>query len=459
MHVLHAIHDFLPRHRAGSEIYVQDLARTQLGRHHVTVLCGEYDPGRPHGHVAWRVHDSVPVVEVVNNWVVASFEDTYRPPLIARRLDHLLQTLRPDVVHVHNLLNLSFDLPALAKARGIPVVATLHDYTLVCPSGGQRIHRQEEHLCREIDPSRCVRCFPRSPFHAQMSFAALTARLPRPGVSRRAAKTIGRFLPGLARRAQRLVGQTMAPALRTADVEARLDAARRLLTAIDLVVAPSRAMAREFVALGLPPERIDVSDYGFTRLPASPRPSRAGLLRIGFVGTLVWHKGPHVLLQAARQLPADTFEIRIFGSTDTFPAYTADLRRLASGLPVRFMGAFDRQDVPGVYADLDVLVVPSLWLENSPLVIHEACMAGVPVVGARIGGIPDLVTGGENGLLYDASSPASLADALRRLIDDPALVASFAARLPRVKAIEDDAAEWDARYRQVTTGIRLETVS
>jgi glycosyltransferase involved in cell wall biosynthesis len=95
---------------------------------------------------------------------------------------------------------------------------------------------------------------------------------------------------------------------------------------------------------------------------------------------------------------------------------------------------------------MDVLVVPSLWLENSPLVIHEAFMAGVPVVAARIGGIPDLVRDEEYGLLYDAESPAALAARLGRLIDDPDLLARLSGQRPRVKSIAQDAREWEERY-------------
>ena len=84
MRILHAIHDFLPRHQAGSEIYAFELCRELAAAHHVTVLCAEYDPSRRHGHVTWRVHEGLPVVEIVNNWVCGSFEDTYRPPLIRR---------------------------------------------------------------------------------------------------------------------------------------------------------------------------------------------------------------------------------------------------------------------------------------------------------------------------------------------------------------------------------------
>src|SRR5262249_24159872 len=145
--ILHAIHDFLPRHQAGSEIYAFELCRAQRGTHDVTVLCADFDPERPHASVDRRIYDGVPVVEAVNNWVCVSFEDTWRPPLVADRIAHVLRDVQPDVVHVHSLFNLSFDLPSMAHACGARVVATLHDYTLVCPSGGQRIHRADQHVC------------------------------------------------------------------------------------------------------------------------------------------------------------------------------------------------------------------------------------------------------------------------------------------------------------------------
>ena len=151
----------------------------------------------------------------------------------------------------------------------------------------------------------------------------------------------------------------------------------------------------------------------------------------------------------ALKLPPDRFEVKLFGDVNTFPDYTATLRALAQGLPVQFMGAFDNEQASTVYAEIDVLVVPSLWPENSPLVIHEAFMAGVPVVGARQGGIPALITHDVNGLLYDAFSPAALAAALGTLIDDPERLGRLAAAAPTIKTIEDDAREWEARYERV----------
>jgi glycosyltransferase involved in cell wall biosynthesis len=169
-------------------------------------------------------------------------------------------------------------------------------------------------------------------------------------------------------------------------------------------------------------------------------------VRIGFVGTLVWHKGLHVLLEAVRQLPVGAWEMEAWGALDTFPDYTDELRRMAAGLPVHFRGAFPNEQAAEVYSRFDLLVVPSLWPENSPLVIHEAFMAGVPVVAARIGGIPELIHDGVNGVLYDAHSASSLADALRGLILRPDRIADMAARAPHVKSIEEDAKDWERRY-------------
>jgi glycosyltransferase involved in cell wall biosynthesis len=449
LRILHAIHDFLPRHHAGSEIYALELCRAQAARHHVAVLCADYDPARRHGHVTWRVHEGLPVIEIANNWVCRSFADTYRAPLVAEQIAHVLTAVQPDVLHVHNLLNLSFELPAIARARGVPVVATLHDYTLLCASGGQRIHRKGEHVCHSIDPDRCARCFRESPFFAQTSIGAVGAATGMPAVLQRIALEINRRAPALGRRLARVARVAPVVSVGEDDITARLAAARAVFDQIDLFVAPSRSIALEFERFGVDTRKIRVSDYGFLPLIRRRVKTRSARLRIGYVGTLVWHKGVHVLVDAVRRLPETAYELKIFGNPDVFPDYSASLRAKAAGLPVQFMGAFGRERTADVYEQIDVLVVPSLWLENSPLVIHEAFMAGVPVIGARMGGIADLVAHGENGLLYEATSSDALCAAIRALIDRPERLVEFSRRLPKVKSIAADAAEWETTYEEV----------
>src|SRR5215218_7386760 len=114
MRILHAIHDFLPRHQAGSEIYAFNLAQAQRGLGmDVHVLCADYDPSLPHGSFRWRVYEGLPVTELINNWAFERFVEAYQSPLLRRQLAHVLRTLRPHVLHIHNFLNLTFELPAI----------------------------------------------------------------------------------------------------------------------------------------------------------------------------------------------------------------------------------------------------------------------------------------------------------------------------------------------------------
>jgi glycosyltransferase involved in cell wall biosynthesis len=449
LRVLHVIHDFLPRHRAGSELYAQQLALAQKRRGiDAQILCAEYEPSLAHATLRARAYRELVVHEVINNWAFGSFAETYGSPALDRVFAQVIDDTQPAVVHVHNLLNLSFGLPSLARARGVPTVATLHDHALVCPSGGQRIHLAERHVCDRIEPARCVRCFRQSPFAGQLGAHGAV-----PGPALGPAVLAGRALRKVFPRAMGRVDSALAArpirGLSVEGIEARLAAARQVFAEIGLFVAPSRALGDALVQQGLPREKLEISDYGFVPRPAVTRPPRGERLRIGFVGTLAFHKGAHVLLEACRKLPGHSFELKLFGSLGVAPPYVADLQRAAQGLPVEFCGEFDETRTAETYGQLDVLVVPSLWPENSPLVIHEAFQAGVPVVGANVGGIPELVTHEKSGLVYEAWSPFALAGALRRLLEEPTLLEQLARGAPPVKTIDEDAAEWEARYARV----------
>ena len=458
LRVLHTVHDYLPAHQAGSELYVAALSRAlEQAGHHAVVFAAVFSPEDEHGSLRWRSHAGIPVIEVVNNWEGASFGSTYDAEALRTAFGHVLDAVGPDVVHVHNLLNLALSLPRMARARGTAVVATLHDYTLACPSGGQRVHRAEAHLCRTIDPERCARCFPSSPFHAQWQFGQVARSVPA-GPIARAARVMARRLPRAAAAGRAALAASTGLSVSAADIATRLDAARRAFAEFQVAVAPSQSLADEYRRLGFPPDRIETSDYGFAALGAAPRtPSLDGRLRIGFAGTLVWHKGADILIDAVRHLPADRIEVRIFGDESVFPDYTRDLRGRARGLPVTFRGRYAHHDIAAVLSEIDVLVVPSRWLENSPLVIHEAFMAKIPVVASAIGGMPDLLGHGQHGLLFTPDDPASLAAVLRTLLDQPDRVLELAERPPRVKPIDDDAAEWIARYgaaiREAASGV------
>ena len=454
MRILHATHDFLPRHQAGAEIYAHQLCQELSRSHSVQVLCADYDLSKDHGSLSQRTYKGLPITELTNNWTFSSFAETYGSRRINGQLWRALGRLNPDLLHLHNLATLSLDLPSLARLRGIPCVATLHDYALVCPAGGQRVYDDGggARTCHTMEPARCARCFAASP---QGTLCALGQAVGHSaGISRqtaRLARLVQRRAPGAMGKLWEVMRSSLrAPLVTAAEIRQRLDHLQHVIEAVDLFIAPSRAMAEFFIRHGVPGHKLKVSDYGMA--PLSPRQEGArtpGKLRLGFVGTLAWHKGAHLLLEALGQLPREDYELKIFGDLNTSPAYADTLRRQARELPVRFMGPFSCEDTARTYAQMDALVVPSLWPENSPLVIHEAFLAGVPVVAARAGGISELVQHKNSGLLFEPGDAADLAGALGQLVDQPQRLQQLRRGIPTVKTVAENAREMVGYYEEI----------
>ncbi len=97
-------------------------------------------------------------------------------------------------------------------------------------------------------------------------------------------------------------------------------------------------------------------------------------------------------------------------------------------------------------ANIDVLLVPSIWLENAPLVIQEAFLSKTPVIASRIGGIPELVTDGINGLLLNPGDIKDLKEKIEYIIRNPEVIKKFKESIPEVKSIEENAKEMEEIY-------------
>ena len=158
-----------------------------------------------------------------------------------------------------------------------------------------------------------------------------------------------------------------------------------------------------------------------------------------------------MLIDAVAQLPSDRVDVRIFGDPGVFPDYAASLQQRArSGLPVQFMGRFERGDVTAIFAQMDVLVVASRWLENSPLVIHEAFMAGVLTSDRRRNRRHRRLARPTEGTASSCrpTTRHALAVALNALIAAPSRLDEMARSAPPVKSIEQDADQWRGALRR-----------
>lgn len=186
--------------------------------------------------------------------------------------------------------------------------------------------------------------------------------------------------------------------------------ARNFSRLYDRIVPVSEAARKKLLASGVPPDRMRVAKAGCPALvSASPVPL-AGEFKVGFFGRLAAEKGIQVLLDAAPQAPEVAFHV--FGDGPLKPAVEA-----AAGLSYHGF----RTDVADCMASVDVVVIPSVWEEAFPYSALEAMSMGRAIVASDIGGLPELVQPGVNGLLFKPGDPAGLAGAVGALAADPAL--------------------------------------
>jgi glycosyltransferase involved in cell wall biosynthesis len=224
---------------------------------------------------------------------------------------------------------------------------------------------------------------------------------------------------------------------------------RRRLNKLPHIIAPSRTMQQMLLRNGIDPDRITHLPYGIDRsqIQRAPGKARGEKLRVGFIGTLAPHKAPHLLIQAARQIPQAPMEFLLHGAGPAHSPYPDQLRSMAAGDPrIQFRGSFQHHEISEILSALDVLVVPSIWHENTPLVVQEAQAAGCAVVASDRGGLSELIRDGIDGLLFPAGDFQSLARQLLRLCEDRDFAPKLAAAAPQPMSLKEHVDRLEVLY-------------
>ena len=437
MKVLIVVHGFPPSAQGGSEIYAETHARILSEQYgdDVLVVTRESDPSAAEYRVRSEDRGGFRVIWINNTFRAArSFFETYANDAIGEIGSGLLDEFEPDVAHVHHLTCLSTTLVEALARRAVPCFFTLHDYWLLCHRG-QLLDRSLR-LCPGPEPDGCDLCLDEAAGVSPLGFSAAAAL-----------RTAERWLPTAAIRAARRVGGRVAGATTPSTVAAteaarRLDHMRQVASHVTHFLTPSRYVRERFIEFGIAPERITHAPIGVDHRPFRHTPhTRSSHLRLGFLGSLMVSKAPHLLLEAFRKLEPGTATVELFGAHVDYhgdDSYRHTLAPLLEQRGVRLHEPVPHDQVPETLGSLDALVVPSVWPENSPLVVLEAFLAGLPVVAARIGGIPELVSDGTNGLLFHAGDADDLARALARLVNEPELLPTLRRGIPSVRTIDDD---------------------
>ena len=208
-------------------------------------------------------------------------------------------------------------------------------------------------------------------------------------------------------------------------------------------------------ANGVPAEKIFVSRQAvadsFVSLGAAAhRTSDPGTLRIGFVGRLEPYKGPHVLLEAMKLLPRDLPVKLIVAGSGTEPPYLRTLEAAAAGDDrIEFLGSISHGQLPDFLKRIDILAVPSNYMETGPLVVLEAFAFGIPVMGANLGGIAERIRDGVDGWLLPFQDSKPWADAIAEVALDRRKLAERADNIEVKRTMTTVAEEMAAIYREV----------
>lgn len=331
----------------------------------------------------------------------------YDNPLLTRLLRRAIDEFQPDVVHVFHLRGIGAGGIWEAKAAGVRTVVHLMDFWFFCPDF--LLLRPDGELC---DGPRegglgCLDCI-----NADLAGSLEVSEA-------RGSVLAAREAGGRSVRHEERLGSLYLAAT------GREEYCMQALAAADAIVAPSGYMRETFETQGVPADRLTQIPYGMDpeRLAslesAAAGKKEGGELVFGYVGSLVEHKGVHLLIEAFRRTRPGAV-LRLHGRTDDYPNYVDDLRHLIDDDPrVTFEGPFSRDQLGDVLSGIDLLVVPSIWYENNPLVMMEARAAGVPVAASRLGGLVEQVEVGTSGFLFDPSGYEELQALLDGFVEDP----------------------------------------
>lgn len=347
---------------------------------------------------------------------------------------------RPDVIHLLSGYLITGCILEAAFAYDVPSVVTLVDFWFLCPL--ITLMRTDGSLCeRPVEPARCVWCL-NSNKRRYLKLDEMFRGAP--GNIFTYLGTKGLLKPFKQKQAE------------IHYIEKRRDYNRYLLESADVVVTHTRFLENKLYEYGIHPREVFFFPNGIEIDPSAPPSQKArrehGKLVIGYMGQVAVHKGVDVLVKAYRLLDPEPgkCELRIYGDLKSWPDYTKELRALAGGRPdILFAGPYPAQEAGRVMDECDVIVVPSVWYENRPTVILEAFSRGKPVITSDLGGMTEQVRHGVDGFLFKPRDPQSLADQLRKLVDDPNLLQKLSEGIGTVMDVSAETDELEKLYQRL----------
>ncbi|MFZ3136818.1 MAG: glycosyltransferase [Thermodesulfovibrionales bacterium] len=442
MKYLLSVPNFFPYSFGGGQVYVFNLARELKKRGHNTFIITSKPWSK--NSKPFQIDDYeyeglfVKAISLNPNFITQSelSSDLIGIQMIA--LKDILIELKPDFIHINGL---KASLITLCNELNIPYVVTAHHPGFACPVS--TLLKPDESLCREAASKEiCIPCVAQHKRSGIIGWSL--SHLPN-WIYRPASEILNKYekIPYLLR-------GLMFPWL----VEKRMEGQKVLLTQSQFIISPSEAMKELLLLNGVPSERLFVISHGIEllhRLPSDKIDRRK--IKFGYIGRIDRTKGFHILLQALENITDHKkCELHVFGSAqnERDNKYLNEcLNTYRGNLKIIQHGKFSHDKLSEVFSQIDVLVVPSIFLEVFGLVVLEAFSAGRPVIVTKSGGPEELVTHGVNGFVVERNNSKALSEAMQKFIDNPNLIIEMSKNIPHVKTMEEYVDELEKVYSQL----------
>jgi glycosyltransferase involved in cell wall biosynthesis len=384
MRVLKVIHGFPPDYMAGSEVYSYHLVKELINQNVETFVFTRVENEFDNNYKIYNEqYENINIQRVNKPKKDYLYEDKFYDKNIDKIFENYLLEIKPDIVHIGHLSHLSTNIIKIIKKYNIPIVYTIHDFWLYCVKG-QMINQNNE-ICKKPSIENCLVC---SNYLVQYR-----------------------------------------------QVEETFKHMREVISLIDIFISPSHTLRDFFIKQGVDKDKIKYLKYGFNTQKIEFNKkifTKTSKIKFGFMGRVIPTKGIKVLVEAFKELPEET--LSIYGNIGV-------QKRFLETKNIIFKGQYNNNNINEVLKNIDVLIVPSIWYENAPLVIQEAFLAGVTVITSDIGGMAELVKDKVNGFTFKAGSSEELKKLIKKISNNPTILNNLVSSKDMVVDIKDDIKE------------------
>lgn len=432
MKILQVVQGIPPESNGGTQIYAYNLSKALSEEEETSILYvskkySPYNINKTEYSVNFSNKDNMNLIELS---IKESLNRIFNPqysiynPEIDEIFEKILIQTAPDIIHIHHLSNFSYGIIPLAKKYKIPVVFTLHDIWFICHKVS-RIDINNE-ICSRLPGKICSEC------QKEFLIEYITQK-------NDVCKILGK-------NNLRPIFNLFSKLFKWPDFfERRSEILINALIKSDTIIAPTNFIKDEYIKYGVPEKKILVSPHGidikpFEIIKDKKKRLNNDTVSFGYVGQAGFNKGVHLLIEAFNNLVNSNSTLKIFGDSKE-SAYSRELYNSAASSNIIFKGKFTPEDVEEIYKEFDVLIVPSVGYENSPLSISESFCNKNPVIASKTGGIPELINDGKNGLLFERGDAIDLQNKISMIIDNPKFFESLQEGILPVRDINDQANE------------------